>query len=441
MPSAAERLISRFESRDATVAVIGLGYVGLPTARAFHDAGFRVVGFDIDENKVESLRRAEPYIHHLGQAMHEELAASERFAPTSDLARLTAADAIVICVPTPLDAERKPDLSYLLRSTEIAAKHVEGPCVLVSQSTSYPGTLRDAIRPVFERFAGERGAETLLAYSPEREDPGRQSHSTRTIPRLVGGIDAESTRVAAALYRQAVDTVVEVESAEVAEAAKLLENTYRAVNIALVNETKVILDAMGIDVWRVIDAAATKPFGFQRFEPGPGFGGHCIPVDPFYLAHRASELGVAADFIALAGEVNVRMPKFVIEKLETALADRGTRLEDASVLLVGLAYKPNIDDDRESPAAELLALLSARGVHVAYHDPHIPRFAPMRKHRFELESTPLTKAALAEFDAAVIVTRHDAVDYSELGKRIPLIIDTRNAMAAIPECSATVVRA
>ncbi|MEO0715774.1 MAG: nucleotide sugar dehydrogenase, partial [Planctomycetota bacterium] len=228
---------------------------------------------------------------------------------------------------------------------------------------------------------------------------------------------------------------------EVAEAAKLLENTYRAVNIALVNETKVILDAMGIDVWRVIDAAATKPFGFQRFEPGPGFGGHCIPVDPFYLAHRASELGVAADFIALAGEVNVRMPKFVIEKLETALADRGTRLEDASVLLVGLAYKPNIDDDRESPAAELLALLSARGVHVAYHDPHIPLFAPMRKHRFELESTPLTKAALAEFDAAVIVTRHDAVDYSELGKRIPLIIDTRNAMAAIPECSATVVRA
>lgn len=440
MPTAAERLVSRFESRDATVAVIGLGYVGLPTVRAFHDAGFRVVGFDVDQAKIEALHRAQPYIHHLGQAMHDQLAASERFTPTADPAELAPADAIIICVPTPLDAERKPDLSYLLRSAEIAARNATGVCLLVSQSTSYPGTLRDSILPVVERCNIGR-AEFLLAYSPEREDPGRRSHTTRTIPRLVGGIDAPSTRAAASLYRQAVDTVVEVDSAEIAEAAKLLENTYRAVNIALVNETKVILDAMGIDVWKVIDAAATKPFGFQRFEPGPGFGGHCIPVDPFYLAHRAGELGVAADFIALAGEVNVRMPLFVIEKLEGALAARGTRLDDASVLLVGLAYKPNIDDDRESPAAELLSLLSARGTRVAYHDPHIPKFAPMRKHRFELESTPITEGTLAGFDAAVIVTRHDGVDYSELGKRIPLIIDTRNAMAAIPDCPATVVRA
>ncbi len=440
MPSDVESLRARFESRDATVAVIGLGYVGLPTARAFHDAGFRVVGFDIDQVKVEALRRAQPYIHHLGQAMHDELAASGRFTPTADPAELAPADAIIICVPTPLDTERKPDLSYLLRSTEIAAQHATGTCLLVSQSTSYPGTLRDAILPVVQRCT-ERRAEFLLAYSPEREDPGRRSHTTRTIPRLVGGIDAPSTQAAAALYRQAVETVVEVDSAEIAEAAKLLENTYRAVNIALVNETKVILDAMDIDIWKVVDAAATKPFGFQRFEPGPGFGGHCIPVDPFYLAHRASELGVAADFIALAGEVNVRMPKYVIGKLEAALADRGTRLDNASVLLVGLAYKPNIDDDRESPAAELLSLLSARGTRVAYHDPHIPKFAPMRKHRFELESTPITEAALAGFDAAIIVTRHDAVDYSELGKRIPLIIDTRNAMAAIPDCPATIVRA
>ena len=431
----------RIESRDATVAVMGLGYVGLPTVRAFHDAGFRVIGYDIDAAKIESLRAGKAYLKHLGEDWLAALARSERFTPTTDPALLAKADAIVLCVPTPLRADRDPDLSFVERSTETIARTLRRGQLVVLVSTSYPGTTRDVCKPILDRTGLACGSDYFLAFSPEREDPGRRGVTTRQVPRLLGGIDPRSGELALALFSAAIDRVIPVSSAEVAEAAKLLENVYRAVNIALVNELKPVLGAMGIDIWEVIGAAATKPYGFQPFYPGPGLGGHCIPLDPFYLAWKARQVGRQTRFIELAGEINSAMPEQVVESLAEALKEDGKPLKGADVIVVGLAYKPNIDDVRETPAAEIIALLRRRGAAVSYHDPHVPVFPRMRRHSVEMRSVPLTPERLGAADAVVIVTDHEAVDWAMIGRSARLVIDTRNVMSKVPGAQARIVKA
>ncbi|GIK18316.1 MAG: nucleotide sugar dehydrogenase [Leptolyngbya sp. PLA2] len=445
LPPQARAAIARFNDRSATVAVVGLGYVGLPLVRAVHDAGFRVVGFDVDAAKIAMLRRGEAYLKHLGEGFVRGLAASDRFEATDDPAGLARADAIVLCVPTPLSPEREPDLSFVERSTALAAAGVRAGTLVSLESTSYPGTTREVCLPIVERAARARGLECgrdwFLVFSPEREDPGSATHSTRTIPRLVGGVDPASTAVGVALYAAALERVIAVESAEVAEAAKLLENVYRAVNIALVNELKPVLAAMGIDVWQVVRAAATKPFGFQPFYPGPGLGGHCIPIDPFYLAWKARQVGERTRFIELAGEINSRMPERVVDRVEAVLRDEGRALRGADVLVLGLAYKPNVDDVRETPAAEIIRLLSERGARVAYHDPHVPAFPRMRRYRFELASEPLTPGRLARADCVLVVTHHDAIDWQLVADHARLVVDTRDAMARARPSRARIVKA
>ncbi len=428
----ASRLVSKYKSREATVAVIGLGYVGLPMVRAWHDSGMRVIGYDIDASKIESLKEGEAYLKHLGEEWLKELAKSKRFTPTCDPRDLKAADAFVICVPTPLGRHREPDLTYVERSTELVAGALHPGALVVLTSTSFPGTTRDVSLPILERTGLRCGRDFYLAFSPEREDPGRPGVSTRTITRLLGGIDETSTRVAEALLSAAVDRVVLVESAEVAEAAKLLENIYRAVNIALVNELKGVLAVMGIDIWRVIEAAATKPFGFHPFYPGPGLGGHCIPIDPFYLTWKAHEFGCPTRLIELAGEINHAMPAYVVERLAGALNDDGKALRGADVLVIGLAYKPDIDDVRETPAAEIITLLIDRGARVSYHDPHVPVFPSMRNYDVSLRSEDLTPERLGKTDAVVVVTHHAKVDWKLVARASRLVVDTRNALAAVP---------
>ena len=433
-------LRKRLDDTTATVAVIGLGYVGLPLVRAVHDSGFRVIGYDTDTAKIDMLRRGETYIRHVGTELVSRLSASDRFEPTSSPERLADADAILLCVPTPLGPHRDPDLGFVLESTRTIARSLRPGQLVVLESTTYPGTTRDVMQPILEESGLACGTEFFLAYSPEREDPGRDIDPA-TIPRIVGGVDEASTRLAAALYGHLVEKVVTVSSAEVAESSKLLENIYRAVNIALVNELKVLLTDMDIDVWEVIEAASTKPYGFQAFRPGPGLGGHCIPIDPFYLAWKAKAIGQSTRFIELAGEINARMPDYVVSRLIAALNDAGKPLRGSRVLVVGIAYKPNIDDIRESPAAQIIKLLQGGGAEVSYHDPHVPRFPPMREYRIDLTSQPLTAALLEASDCVVIVTDHDAIDWDLIGRHAGLIVDTRNAMAAVKDPAARIVKA
>jgi UDP-N-acetyl-D-glucosamine dehydrogenase len=418
-----------------------MGYVGMPLARAMHDAGYRVLGFDVDQAKVDSLLRGEDYMKHIGGGLAKMLAESDRFDATSDAARLAEADAILLCVPTPLGRHREPDLSFVLSSTHMVAQILRKGQLVVLESTTYPGTTRLEMMPMLESSGLACGKDFFLAYSPEREDPGRKTASTATIPKLVGGVDETSADLAMALYSGAIQRIHRVSSAEIAEAAKLLENIYRAVNIALVNELKTVLADMGIDVWEVIEAASTKPFGFQPFYPGPGLGGHCIPIDPFYLTWKAKEIGCATKFIELAGEINARMPVYVVSQVISALNERGKALRDAKVLVMGVAYKPDIDDLRESPAAEIIELLWAGGAEVSYHDPHVPRFPKMRKYRIELASVPLTEQTLAEHDCVLIVTDHTNVDYDLVGRHAQLIVDTRNAMAGVAGAKAPIIKA
>jgi UDP-N-acetyl-D-glucosamine dehydrogenase len=433
--------MNRLASRAATIGVVGLGYVGLPLVRAVHDAGFPVIGYDIDDAKVKMLRRGETYLHHLGADLVKSLAASKRFTPTSAPADLAAADIIILCVPTPLGRHREPDLSFVLDSTRMVASVLRRGQLVVLESTTYPGTTRQDMLPILEAGGLRCGEDFFLAFSPEREDPGRAGFTTSTIPKLVGGIDEVSGDLAAAFYRDVIQQVHRVSSAEVAESAKLLENIYRAVNIALVNEMKIVLNDMGVDVWEVIAAAATKPFGFQAFYPGPGLGGHCIPIDPFYLTWKAKEIGRPTKFIELAGEINAGMPVYVVSRLISALNDRGRALKGARVLVLGIAYKPNIDDIRESPAAEIIELLADGGAVVSYHDPHVPRFPSMRKHHIDLSSVPLTPATVRDHEAVLIVTDHDAVDYTMVGAHAKLIVDSRNAMARAKDPKATIIKA
>lgn len=419
------------EPPEQHVGIIGLGYVGLPLAAAFHDAGCRVLGFDTDPAKIDKLASGTDYIRHADPELVPGLCRSDRFEPTGDPARLAEPDALLICVPTPLAPGDAPDLSAVESTARTIAGVLRPGQLVVLESTTYPGTTRDVVGPLLAQ-SGLNAGSYHLAYSPEREDPGRRGTPTRSIPKVVGGIDEASTDAAARLYGCAFDTVVRVDSAETAEASKLVENLFRSVNIALVNELKVVFDAMGLDVRSVLDAAETKPFGFMRFEPGPGLGGHCIPIDPYYLAHRAKQAGVDAKFVELAGSVNRAMPPYAIAKLEAALQATGGELDGSKILVLGLAYKPNVADPRESPSFVLIESLEAKGSRVSYHDPHIPAAPAMRNHSLEhLRSIELTPENLAGFDAVLIATDHDAIDWSLVAQHARLIVDTRGRMRGL----------
>jgi UDP-N-acetyl-D-glucosamine dehydrogenase len=440
--TAYQTLKARIEARTARVAVVGLGYVGLPLAETFAAGGFPVVGFDVDRSKVEKLRRGESYIGHITSDRVAELIRTDRFEPTYDPAAFDAADAIVICVPTPLTEAREPDLSYIVKTGEVIRDHLRPGQLVVLESTTYPGTTEGVLRPILEGSGLKAGEDFYLAFSPEREDPGNKNFSTRSIPKVVGGIDAASRELAVGLYAPVVSKVVPVTSAGVAEACKILENTYRAVNIALVNELKVVFDRMGIDVWEVIDAAKTKPFGFQAFYPGPGLGGHCIPIDPFYLTWVARKFGVNTRFIELAGEVNTAMPQYVVNRVAEALNDAGKPVKGSTVCLLGAAYKKDVDDPRESPFFEVLELLQKRGAVLSYNDPHVPTLPPMRHHPgLRMDSRPLTPEFLRSQDCVLVVTDHTAYDFQFIADHARLIVDTRNAAKAVLPGACRIVKA
>jgi len=420
-------LIQRIESRQAVVGIVGLGYVGLPLAMTFCRGGFRVLGFDIDVKKAEALNRGESYIGHIPGAEVKQLRASGKFEATADFARAKEADAILICVPTPLAEHHEPDLSFIVNTGKSLAPHVRAGQLIVLESTTYPGTTEEILQPELEKGGLRAGKDFLLAYSPEREDPGNADFSTGKIPKVVGGCTPEALDAADALYRGVVISTIRVSNARTAEAVKLLENIFRGVNIALVNELKLIYTKMGIDIWEVIEAAKTKPFGFMPFYPGPGLGGHCIPIDPFYLTWKAREYGVSTRFIELAGEINTSMPEHVVGVLMHLLNDRSRALKSARVLVLGVAYKPNVGDPRESPALTLMELLQERGADVAYSDPFVPTLPRMRKYDLGLKSVTLDEKTIASFDAVLIVTAHDAFDYPFIVKHAKLVLDTRNA--------------
>ena len=417
----------RIQGRTALVGIIGLGYVGLPLALTFAEKGFTVLGFDVDSAKVEALGAGRSYIKHLdGRRLTEALVAG-RLGSSADFRRLGEPDVLVICVPTPLTPQREPDMSYVINTVQQIRARLRPGQLVVLESTTYPGTTDELVRGILEESGLHCGKDFFLAFSPEREDPGNGSFSTATIPKIVGGVDRAGGDLAQALYDQIVVRTVRVASAREAEAAKLVENIFRAVNIALVNELKIVFDKMGIDVWNVLDAAATKPFGFMRFNPGPGWGGHCIPLDPFYLSWKAREFGITPKFIELAGEVNVHMPEYVLEKMTLALNERRKAVRGSRVLVLGIAYKKDIDDPRESPAFEIIEGLHRLGAEVSYHDPHVPKAPRMRSWPDlpPMVSLPLTADALAAHDAVVIVTDHSAVDYALVAAHSPLVIDTR----------------
>lgn len=435
--SMGDHLQEKIRSRTARIGIVGLGYVGLPLVKAVHDAGYPVIGFDVDQSKIEKLNASESYLKHLGDELVNEIARSDRFIASSDESVLAEADIVILCVPTPLGEHREPDLSYVTGSAEIVGRSLRAGQLVILESTTYPGTTRDVMVPILETASESRnlglesGTDFFVAYSPEREDPGRDGMATSMIPKIVGGIDARSGELATEFYRSCIDKIYPVSSAEVGEAAKILENVYRAVNIALVNELKLVFDRMGIDIWEVIEAAKTKPFGFQAFYPGPGLGGHCIPIDPFYLSWKAKEVGLETKFIELAGEINQDMPSHVVRRVMESLNDDTKALRGSSILIIGLAYKPNVDDVRESPAAEIIKLLFEHGANVSYNDPHIPTFPTMRRYQYELNSVDLTPEFIASADCVLIVTDHDVVDWDLIGQHASLVVDTRNAMSVV----------
>jgi len=440
-PSTADALLAKIDARRALVAILGQGYVGLPLARAFHAAGFRVLGFDVDPAKVAALNRGESYIKSVDTPAVRAMRDSGRFEATIDPKRLAEADALVICVPTPLTPTRDPDVSYIVKTAETIATVIRPGQLVVLESTTYPGTTREIVLPPLARGGLKVGVDFFLGFSPEREDPGNPKYRTESIPKIVSGYDPASARLVERLYAAAVRQVVPVSSCEVAEAAKLLENIYRSVNIAIVNDLKVVFGKMGIDVWEVIEAASTKPFGFQPFYPGPGLGGHCIPLDPFYLSWKAREAGATTHFIELAGEINTAMPLYVVDTLAGALNARGKPVKGSRVLVLGIAYKRDVDDPRESPAFEILELLMDRGATLAYHDPFVPRLPRMRKHAIVMDSTPLTPETLRAQDAVLIVTDHTAVDYAAVVEHAPLVVDTRNATKGVKAGREKIVKA
>jgi len=428
------KLEQAIDDKSAKVGVIGLGYVGLPLVRAFIGAGFRTLGFDVDQSKVDRLLAGQSYIGHIPPEWISRCIAEGTFEPTADMKRLAEADVLLICVPTPLSESRDPDLQYVEATTRQIAEVLRPGQLIVLESTTYPGTTRERMLPILSATGLQVGKDFFLAYSPEREDPGNPEFSAEGIPKVVGGIDEASCRLAERLYSHAVVRVVAVSSCEVAETCKILENTYRSVNIAMVNELKMLLDRLGIDVWEVIDAAKTKPFGFEAFYPGPGLGGHCIPVDPFYLSWVARKHGTPTRFIELAGEINTSMPEYVVRRLMEALNEQGKPLRGSKVCVLGVAYKKDVDDPRESPSFVLIDLLRSAGAEVSYHDPHIPRLPKMRHHDVpDLESTNLTAEFLAGLDCLLIATDHSACDYDFIVRHAPLVLDTRNATRHVTE--------
>jgi UDP-N-acetyl-D-glucosamine dehydrogenase len=432
-----EALVASLKSRSARIGIIGLGYVGLPLTLRFAELGYRVTGFDIDERKVSRLNKGESYIERIRT---DAIAAARGngFEATTDFSRCGEVDALIICVPTPLNKYREPDLSFVIETTEAIAPHLRRGQVVSLESTTYPGTTEEELRPRIESKGLKVGSDVFLVFSPEREDPSNPDYETKTIPKVCGGTTPACLEVGLALYGQAIEKVVPVSSTQAAEMTKLLENIHRAVNIGLANEMKIICEKMGIDVYEVIRAAATKPFGFVPYYPGPGLGGHCIPIDPFYLTWKAREYGVHTRFIELAGEINSAMPKWVVGKIADALNERGKALRGSRILMLGVAYKKNVDDPRESPCIELMELLQAKGADVAYSDPHIPVFPRMREHYFDLQSIALTSESLPGFDCVVVGTNHDVFDYALIKKHAKLIVDTRGVYQ---EPAANVVKA
>jgi UDP-N-acetyl-D-glucosamine dehydrogenase len=428
-------LIDKFR-KEARIAVIGMGYVGLPLISAFNEKGFDTIGFDLDPAKVQGLNAGRSPIGTIDDARVARMLANSRFAATGDFSQLASADAIIVCVPTPLTKQREPDISYVIETGRSIARHMRRGQLVVLESTTYPGTTIEEFLPVLETSGLRSGRDFLLAYSPEREDPGNASYDTRRIPKVVGGDGPEASEAAQLLYAQVAAAIVPVSSTQTAEAVKLTENIFRAVNVALVNELKVVFSRMGIDIWEVIEAAKTKPFGYMPFYPGPGLGGHCIPVDPFYLTWKAREFGVTTRFIELAGEINRAMPEYVVGKLADALDGRFARgLNGARILIMGLAYKKNVDDCRESPAFRLIELLIGRGARVDYYDPYIAVVPKTREHGAlaGLKSMEWNANTLDQYDAALICTDHDNVDYAALVARSKLVVDSRNATRKVAE--------
>ncbi len=434
-------LRAKISSRKAIVGIVGLGYVGLPLVREFCRAGFGCVGFDVDPAKVQALNAGRSYIKHIPAKLIGDLVDSGRFHATSDMNRLSEPDAIIICVPTPLTKSRDPDMKYVIGTTEAIAGRLRRGQLVVLESTTYPGTTDEVVKPILEAGGLESGKDFFLAFSPEREDPGREDFTTASIPKIVGAGDKKSRALACSLYEGAIETVVPVSSCAVAESTKLLENIYRSVNIAMVNELKMLFDRMGIDVWEVIRAASTKPFGFQAFYPGPGLGGHCIPIDPFYLTWRARHFEMSTRFIELAGEINTNMPRYVILRTMEALNARGKTIKGAKILVLGLAYKKDVDDLRESPSIIIIELLRDLGAKVDYNDPHIARTHKQRAHDLRMKSRPITAKSLPRYDAVIICTDHSAYDYAWIVKHSNLVMDTRNATAHVKTGRKKIVKA
>ncbi|MCK4894881.1 MAG: nucleotide sugar dehydrogenase [Calditrichia bacterium] len=420
-------LLHKIEAHEAVIGVIGMGYVGLPLLLEFVDENFPTLGFDIDPVKVEELNAGKSYIKHIPAAKIEKALQKNKFEATTDFSRLKEADCILVCVPTPLGKHREPDISYIEDTSETVAKFVQKGQLIVLESSTFPGTTEGVMRPIIEKSGLICHKDFYLAFSPEREDPNNPDFTTRTIPKVVGANDPTSLQLSKTLYDQVIVETVPVSTSEAAEATKLLENIFRSVNIAMVNEMKMILDRMGIDVWEVIKAASTKPFGFMPFYPGPGLGGHCIPIDPFYLTWKAREYELSTRFIELAGEVNTYMPFYVISKLVDALNDRQKSLNGSKILVLGLAYKKDIDDLRESPSLKLMEIISDGGGLVDYHDPYIAKLGPTRHYNFEKKSIDLTAENLKGYDAVVISTNHSAFNMEFIAEHSQLIIDTRNA--------------
>ena len=419
-------LISKLENKDAVIGIIGLGYVGLPLMLRYADVGYKVLGFDIDEKKVEAINAGNSYIGHIAS---EKVTAAVRqdkaLQATDDFSRISEADALILCVPTPLNKFREPDLSFVTNTTDSLLPYLRAGQVMSLESTTYPGTTEEELLPRIESTGMKVGENFYLVYSPEREDPGNPNFETRTIPKVCGGHTLACLEVGIALYQQAIDEIVPVSSTRAAEMAKLLENIHRAVNIGLVNEMKIVADKMDIDIHEVIEAVATKPFGFTPYYPGPGLGGHCIPIDPFYLSWKAKEYGVDARFIELAGEVNTSMPRWVINKLIDGLNKKSKAINGSRVLVLGIAYKPDVDDMRESPAVEMMQLLQDKGALVDYSDPHVLEFPPMRDYEFELSSVELSAKNIEGYDCVLIATNHKLFDYELIKQHAALVVDSR----------------
>jgi UDP-N-acetyl-D-glucosamine dehydrogenase len=434
-------LAKKIENSTSICAIVGLGYVGLPLVEHLTNVGYTVIGFDIDPAKVDALKAGKSYIKHIDSAWIQQVIGDGQFEPTTDFRRLAEADCISICVPTPLDRNREPDLTYLENTTNEIAKYLRPGQLIILESTTYPGTTSDFVKPLLEGGDLKAGTDFFLAYSAEREDPGNKQFNIQTIPKVVGGITEDCAELTKAYYGRIFKEVVMVSTTSAAELTKLLENIFRCVNIALVNELKMLCDRMDIDVWEVIDAAASKPFGYMPFYPGPGLGGHCIPIDPFYLSWKAREYDFQTRFIELAGEVNAAMPHYVLQRLMEELNQRKKPLNGSKVLILGVAYKKDVDDTRESPALKLIQLLTEHGAEVDISDPHVPTLIPTRHYDFNMDSISLSPATLQPFDVVVIVTDHSAVDYEMVVEHSQLVLDTRNATHHLPNTKANIVKA